>query len=162
MTNDIFDFNHISPDLTIEQELELKSYHENCHLKCFLYKKAFAHYKKIKYGSHFVSILLTTGIVISVIATGGVLGILAALPGLVMETLMAYKNVHNNIITCKYAFQSYQHLMIEIKTALRLGRYNRKHLVNCINNVDNYITDTCPVVDKFKKKYDKKYKNQGN
>jgi len=25
MTTDIFDFNHISPDLTIEQELELKA-----------------------------------------------------------------------------------------------------------------------------------------
>ena len=45
--NNIFDFNHISPDLTIEQELELKSYYENCHLKCFLYKKAFQYYKKI-------------------------------------------------------------------------------------------------------------------
>lgn len=47
--------------------------------------------------------------------------------------------------------------MIHIKTALRLGRYDREHLVNCINNVDNYIIDTCPVVDKFKKKYDEKY-----
>ena len=59
MPKDIFDFNHISPDLTIEQELELKSYYENCHLKCFLYKKAFQHYKKIKYGCRFVSISLT-------------------------------------------------------------------------------------------------------
>jgi len=56
MTTDIFDFNHISPDLTIEKELELKSYYENCHLKCFLYKKAFPHYNKIKYGCRFVSI----------------------------------------------------------------------------------------------------------
>jgi len=40
MTNGIFDFNHISPDLTIEQELELKSYYENCHLKCFFLQKS--------------------------------------------------------------------------------------------------------------------------
>jgi len=100
--------------------------------------------------------LLTTGGVASVIATGGVLEIPAALPGMVIETIMDYKNVHNNIIICKYAFQSYLHLMIQIKTALRLGRYDREHLVNCINNVDNYITDTCPVVDKFKKKYKRK------
>ena len=157
MTNDIFDFNHISPDLTIDQELELKSFYENCHQKCFLYKKAFQHYKKIKYGSRFVSMILTVGGIASVIATGGVLGILAALPGIAIEAtcIMDYKNVHNNIITCKYAYQSYQHLMIQIKTALRLGRYDREHLVNCINNVDNYIIDTCPVVDKFKKKYQK-------
>ena len=156
MSKDIFDFNHISLDITIEQELELKSYYENCHLKCFLYKKAFQHYKKIKYGCRFVSISLTAGGIASVIVSGGVLGILAALPGIAIETLMDYKNVHNNIITCKYAFQSYQHLMIQIKTALRLGRYDREHLVNCINNVDNYIIDTCPLEDKFKKKYQKK------
>ena len=77
---------------------------------------------------------------------------------------MDYKNVHINIISCQYAYQSYQHLMIQIKTALRLGlrlrlrlRYDREHLVNCINNVDNYIIDTCPVVDKFKKEYERKF-----
>ena len=42
MSKDIFDFNHISPDLTIEQELELKSYYENCHLKCFFIKRPFS------------------------------------------------------------------------------------------------------------------------
>ena len=61
MTNDIFDFNHISPDLTIDQELELKCSYQNCHQKCFLNKKAFQHYKKIKYGTRFVSMILTAG-----------------------------------------------------------------------------------------------------
>jgi len=70
MTKDIFDFNHISPDLTIEQELELKSYYENCHSKCLLYKKAFQHYKKIKYECRFIIILLT------------------AVPGIAIETIM--------------------------------------------------------------------------
>jgi len=129
MLNDIFDSNHISPDLTIDQEMELKSYYESCHLKCFLYKKAFQYHKKIKYGCRFVSILLTTGGIASVIMTGGVLGILAAVPGIAIETTMDYKNVHNNIISCQYAYQSYQHLMIPIKTALRLGRYDREHLI---------------------------------
>jgi len=63
---------------------------------------------------------LTAGGIASVIATGGVLGILAAILGMVIETLMDYKNVHNNIVNCKYAYQSYQHLIIQIKTALRL------------------------------------------
>ena len=47
--------------------------------------------------------------------------------------------------------------MIQIKTALRLGRYDREHLVNCINNVDNCIIDTCPLVDKFKNEYERKF-----
>jgi len=96
--------------------------------------------------------ILTAGGIASVIATCGDLGILAAIPGIAIETRMDYKNVHNNIVNCKYAYQSYQHLMIHIKTASRLGRYD-----NCINNVDNYIIDRCPVVDKFKKKYERKY-----
>jgi len=100
--------------------------------------------------------MVTAGGIASVIATGGVLGILAAVPGIAIATIMDYKNVHNDIFSCHYAFQSYQHLMIQIKTALRLGRYDREHIVNCINNVDNYIIDTCPVVDKFKKQYQKK------
>ena len=40
---------------------------------------------------------------------------------------------------CKYAYQSYQHLMIQIKTALRLGQYNIQNLVNSIANLDNFF-----------------------
>ena len=101
--------------------------------------------------------ILAAGGIASVIATGGVLGIIAAIPSMVIEIIMDYKNVHININNCKYAYQSYQHLMIHIKIALRLGRYDREHLVNCINNVANYIIDTCPLVDRFKKHYYKKY-----
>jgi len=56
--------------------------------------------------------ILTAGGIASVIASGGVLGILAVVPGMVIETIMDYKNVHINISSCKYPFQSYQHLMI--------------------------------------------------
>ena len=42
---------------------------------------------------------------------------------------------------CKYAYQSYQHLMIRIKTALRLGQHNSHNLVNDISNLDNFFVD---------------------
>ena len=54
--------------------------------------------------------ILTVGGIASVIMTGGVLGILAAIPGIAIEILMDYKNVHININNCKYAYQSYEHL----------------------------------------------------
>jgi len=47
---------------------------------------------------------LTAGGTASVIVSGGVLGILAAIPGIAIETIMDYKNVHNNIISCHYAY----------------------------------------------------------
>ena len=52
---------------------------------------------------------------------------------------------------CKYAYQSYQHLMIRIKTALRLGQFNSQNLVNAISNLDDFIVDICPLVDRYKK-----------
>ena len=39
---------------------------------------------------------------------------------LLIEIILDYKNVNENMNNCKYAYQSYQHLMIRIKTALRL------------------------------------------
>ena len=47
--------------------------------------------------------------------------------------------------------------MIRIKTALRLGQFNSQNLVNAISNLDNFIVDICPLVDKYKKDYCKKY-----
>ena len=52
---------------------------------------------------------------------------------------------------CKYAYQSYQHLMIRIKTALRLAQFNSPNLVNAISNLDNFIVDICPLVHQYKK-----------
>ena len=43
--------------------------------------------------------------------------------------------------------------MIRVKTALRLGQFNSQNLVNAISNLDNFIADICPLVDKYKKDY---------
>ena len=59
---------------------------------------------------------------------------------------------------CKYAYQSYQHLMIRIKTALRLGQLDSQNLVNAISNLDDFIVDICPLVDRYKKIIIRKYK----
>ena len=74
-----------------------------------------------------------------------------------LKIILDYKNVNENMNNCKYAYQSYQHLMIQIKTALRLGQYNNQNLVNSIANLDNFFVDICPLVDKYKKDYYKKY-----
>ena len=47
--------------------------------------------------------------------------------------------------------------MIRIKTALRLVKFNSQNLVNAIINLDSFIVYICPLVDKYKKDYYKKY-----
>ena len=97
------------------------------------------------------------GGIASVILSGSVLTIISLGASLLIEILLDYKNVNENMNNCKYAYQSYQHLMIRIKTALRLGLYNSENLVNSIANLDNFCVDICPLVDKYKKDYYKKY-----
>lgn len=94
---------------------------------------------------------IASGGIASAVATGAILSILSIFASIVIENIIDYKNVDFNIINYKYAYQSYQHLMIQIKTAMRLGQFNSQNLVNAISNVDNFIVDICPLVDKYKK-----------
>ena len=157
MARKICDFNHISTELNREQIDELMGYYKAAHLKWFLYKKAHRHYKVIKYAARLTSGTIAGGGIASVIVSGSVLTIISLGASLLIEILLDYKNVNENMNNCKYAYQSYQHLMIRIKTALRLGQYNSHNLVNDISNLDNFFVDICPLVDKYKKDYYKKY-----
>ena len=40
---------------------------------------------------------------------------------------------------------------------MRLSQFNSQNLVNAISNLDNFIVDSCPLVDQYKKDYYKKY-----
>ena len=40
---------------------------------------------------------------------------------------------------------------------MRSGSFDRESLINTMANIDNFVTDNTPVVDKFFKKYDAKY-----
>ena len=112
-----------SIELNREQTDELMGYYKAAHLKWFLYKKAHKYYKLIKYASRLTSGAIAGGGIASVILSGSVLTIISLGASLLIEILLDYKNVNENMNNCKYAYQSYQHLMIQIKTALRLGQY---------------------------------------
>ena len=126
----------------------------------YIKKKAHKHYKLIKYASRLTSGAIASGGITSVIVSGSVLTIISLGASLLIEILLDYKNVNENMNNCKYAYQSYQHLMIQIKIALRLGQYNIQNLVNSISNLDNFFVDICPLVNKYKKDYYKKYRDE--
>ena len=70
---------------------------------------------------------------------------------------MEHQSLDLKIQNCQYAFQSYSHLFIMIKEAIRNGDFDRKKLVDTMTNIDNYVTDNSPIVDKFMRKYDEKF-----
>ena len=139
----IFSWNHISDSLTEDQIDELKSYYKAYHRKCWAYKQAVKRYKKLKLLGNTVSILTGTGGIISAVITGGI-------------ALVAISTLDLKIQNCTYAYQSYQHLLNSIKDMLRSGDF-RPSFHTELKNVDDFVTDVCPSVDKFYTKYNNKF-----
>ena len=76
---------------------------------------------------------------------------------LLVKGYMEQQNLDMRIQTCTYAYQSYQHLLILIKNVMRSGTFDKESLINSMANIDNFVTDISPVVDKFFKQYDAKF-----
>jgi len=138
-------------DLNQEQIDELIGFHKTAHQTWFLYKKAHKHYKLIKCAAR-----LTSG-------AGCVLTIMPLGASLLIEVLLDYKNVNENMNNCKYAYLCCEHQMNEIKTAFRLGTYNSQSLIYSMAKVDDKVIDFCPQVENTKniilKKDEMRYQN---
>ena len=68
----IFNWNHISDELTEEQVEELKSYYHSYHKKCWAYKQALKTFKKWRLLGNSLSIIFASGGIASSIASGGI------------------------------------------------------------------------------------------
>lgn len=149
----IFRWNHISNTLTENDVEELKSYYHTYHKKAWAYKKAWKRFKKIKLFGDIASILFASGGIAASAASGGIALIGVSGVSIIIQSWMAHQTLDLKIHNCQYAYQSYGHIMIEIKESMRRGSFNRDHLVNMMTNIDNYVTDNSPPVDKFLKKW---------
>ena len=155
--NNSFDWNHISTRLNEEEKKELKSYYKVHHRKCWAFKKALERYKLLRYLGNTVSLLSASGGIATAIATGGISLIAISTLALLVKGYMEHQNLDIKIQTCTYAYQSYQHLLIMIKNVMRGGAFHKESLINSVANIDNFVTDNSPVVDKFFKQYDAKF-----
>ena len=153
----IFNWNHISNELSEEQIEELKSYYKTYHKKCFAYKQAVKRLKKWKLLGNSASIIFASGGFASSIATGGIALITISTAALLIQSWMKHKELDLKIQNCIYAYQSYQHLLNEIKDMMRSGNFNSSHIYHTMKNIDDYVTDNSPIVDKYLIKYDEKF-----
>ena len=153
----IFNWNHISDELSDEQIEELKSYYKTYHKKCWAYKRSVKRFKKWRLLGNSLSIIFASGGFAASIATGGIGLIGISTAALVIKSWMDYKDLDLKIHNCTYAYQSYQHLLNEIKDIMRSGKFNSSHIYNTMKNIDDYVTDNSPIVDKYLIKYDEKF-----
>ena len=156
MSKKIIDFNHISKSLTEDQMLELKSYYTTYHRKLWIFKRAYKRYKRFKYLGNSLSIIFSVGGIGGAIGSGGISLVVISTLALLIQGWMKHKNLDWNIGMCKYSYQSYEHLLYDIRDAMRLGSYNPNELISKINQIDDTVTDLCPVIsNKLQKEYDK-------
>ena len=101
--------------------------------------------------------MTASGGIATAIATGGISLVAISTVALLVKGYMEHQNLDIKIQTCTYAYQSYGHLLIMIKNIMRSGAFDRESLINTMANIDNFVTDNTPVVDKFFKQYDAKY-----
>ena len=152
----IFSWNHISDRLTEDQVDELKSYYKAYHRKCWAYKQAVKRYKKFKLIGNTISVLTGTGGIISAVVTGGIALVAISTCALLIKSYMDFQSLDLKIQNCTYAYQSYQHLLNSRKDMLRSGDFQPSFHTE-LKNVDDFVTDVCPSVDKFYTKYNDKF-----
>jgi len=94
------------------------------------------------------------------IAIGAVAGGLTLTPatlgsisgaGLALKTFSETKDYKRKIEMSKFAYTTYQKVLLDLRTALRGGSFNKNDFRKELNILDDTITDVCPLVTKFEK-----------
>ena len=102
----IFNWNHISDDLTEDQINELKNYYASYHRKCWAYKQAIKRFKKWKLLGNSLSIVFASGGLASSVATGGVSLVAISTAALLIQGWMKHKDLNIKIQNCTYAYKA--------------------------------------------------------
>ena len=90
----IFNWNHISDELTEEQIKELKALLQaSYHRKCWAYKQAIKRFKKWKLLGNSLSIVFASGGLASSVATGGVSLVAISTAALLIQGWMKHKDL---------------------------------------------------------------------
>ena len=124
----IFHFNHIDKSKTKEEIQEIKELYKFYHYRYWCHRQAFKHFKKLNLA---INISSTGLIVIGAVAGGltsnpAILGSISG-AGLVLKTLsdMKKEKRKRKIEVSKFAISSYQKILLDLRTAMRGGPFNR-------------------------------------
>ena len=152
----IFNWNHVSEKLTEDQISQLKALYKFYHKKYWLAKMTFKYYKKAELTCNIGSVLLVvTGTVVGGVTLNPIpLGIISG-SGLLLKTYSEAKHYKRKIEMSKFAYTSYEKVLIDLRSFMRGLEYNDKVFLDYVKVLDDIIIDMCPLTDKFEKKYNK-------
>ena len=114
--------------------------------------------KKWKLLGDSLSIVFASGGLASSLATGGISLIAISTLALLIQGWMKHKDLDLKIQNCVYAYQSYQHLLNTIKDTMIGGDFNPSYIHITMRNIDDYMADNSPIIDKYLSRYYEKFK----
>jgi len=114
----------------------------------------FKYFKKAELVCNIGSVVLVvTGTVVGGVTLNPiVLGTISG-AGVLLKTFSEAKNYKRKIEMCKYAYTSYENVLIDLRSFMRGIEYNNKEFLDYVKVLDDIIIDMCPLTDKFEKKY---------
>ena len=161
MTNNIFNWNHVSENLMEDEISELKALYKFYHKKYWLFKMTFKYFKKAELACTIGSaVLVVTGTIAGgVTLNPAVLGAISG-TGLLIKTYSEAVNFKRKIEMCKFAYTSYEKVLTDLRSFMRGMEYNVDEFIDYVKVLDDIIIDMCPLTDKFEKKYNKLFIQQ--
>ena len=156
---DIFTFNHIDTSIDEVRLLEIKALYRFYHKKWWCYQKTFKRFKRtnllINLGS---SALIATGTIVGGITLNPIiLGSIAGL-GLLLKTYSEFKNYTRKVEMSKFAYTTYQKVLVELRACLRGKGFDHDSFINEMKLIDDIVIDLCPPLSSFaEKKYVTKF-----
>ena len=155
---EIFDFNHIDPNMDEKTKEELKNYYTYYHRVWWCYKKTLQRYNRINIAINVTSISL----VVAGTIAGGVTAnpiILGLLPGagLVLKTLSEVKKVKPKISVLENGVKTYEKVLIDLRSYMRGQKFIHDNFIFRMNFIDSEIVDLYSIPLGIRKRYKKKF-----
>ena len=154
----IFKWNHISEDLPPDEITKLQNLYKHYHRLFHCYHWKYKKLRKLKLTLQLSSISLTvvgtiTGsVTLNLVVGGTVVG-----AGVIIQGYLAKTNLSQKIGKCRFAYTSYEKIMVQLRSFMRGIPYDENTFLSDIKILDDMIIDQCPSADEYSKKYKKKF-----
>ena len=77
--------------------------------------------------------------------------------GLALKIYSETKDYKRKVEMSKYAFNTYQKVLLDVRTVLRGGAFNKDDFIKEMNILHDTIVNFSPLVTKFEKQYAKQF-----
>ena len=86
------------------------------------------------------------GVTLNPIVLGTVSGV-----GVLLKTYSEAKNYKRKIEMCKFAYTTYEKILIDLRSFMRGLNYDEKEFLNYVKFLDEIIIDICPLTGKLER-----------